>query len=895
MRTRFRNSLALLAVAVLTASSLLALSEPSSAALVSLNPIVTKDLSTPGSSALALAQDLMGSGVTSVSNASYSGANAQLGKIDIADPAVVSFNHGVILSSGNIADIVGPNKSESTTGDMSSWPGINPGASDSDLTALIAGSQTVNPNTYDAASLQFDFVPTGSKIYFTYVFGSDEYLEWVNQFNDVFGFWVTNSSGTSSNCALTADGLPVSIDSVNTTVDSAEYRDNSFSNPSANPINIEPDGLTVEMICQAAVTPNVTNHIKLAIADTSDQILDSQVILKAGSLSTTKPESCNNGIDDNANGAVDMIDGYCKTTTTPAPPGIVNPGPSGGAPSYDGSPFSGIENGPVWLDANSLGWTLAPDAISTSWQVYVNGDASQQCKVFNSNGQPQTHQSISVGGVFAVSYAVCPQDGNFTARIDGWDSEGNSADDKDVDFTIANAPPKIDYFSIGQTTQTAVGETLKVEAYVSDVPQDALTCTFNFGAGVPETVSPESNGLCSATHTYTAEGDFVFQMTASDNQKATAAALSVVTVGPNQGGPISQTISLNNLIPASAWYGDALDISASSSSGLPVSVKVSGGCTNTGKTLTVSAATGTCQVTLEQSGNDLYLPATAVELALNCQPRPITLSAVTGHKQFGKPDPKLNYTLTSGSLAFGEYLSGEPSRQIGEAVGHYPIGIGNLTAMNPNYSITFIDGDFEITNAPYKTSVASDHRCSLLLDSSVFCSGTNSEGQLGSGNFKSSVSPVKALGASSASGIATGLRTSCAILTVGSLRCWGSNAWGLLTAKVTASNIPIALPAFDGTSAPKRVTAISIGSSHACAVLADTSVMCWGQNKSGQLGKKPSSGTSQPTSVKVGGKLLKKAIGIYAGNTFSCARISGSKSPVCWGTNYKKALGSIKF
>ena len=38
-----------------------------------------------------------------------------------------------------------------------------------------------------------------------------------------------------------------------------------------NPINIESDGLSVEMICSAAVNVGVTNHMKLAIADTSDE------------------------------------------------------------------------------------------------------------------------------------------------------------------------------------------------------------------------------------------------------------------------------------------------------------------------------------------------------------------------------------------------------------------------------------------------------------------------------------------------------------------------------------------------------------------------------------------------------------------------------------------------
>jgi hypothetical protein len=53
------------------------------------------------------------------------------------------------------------------------------------------------------------------------------------------------------------------------------------------------DGLTVLLQCKANVTPNATNHIKLAIADTGDSAYDSNVLIKAGSLSTDlKAPSC---------------------------------------------------------------------------------------------------------------------------------------------------------------------------------------------------------------------------------------------------------------------------------------------------------------------------------------------------------------------------------------------------------------------------------------------------------------------------------------------------------------------------------------------------------------------------------------------------------------------------
>ena len=476
--------------------------------------IVTHDLNAVGTTATSLAQELAGAGVT-VSNVSYQGANAQLGTIDIVDPNVVSFNHGVIMSSGNIADVTGPNKSESTTTSLlygGTFAGNNPGASDADLTSLIANTQTVNPMTYDATSLSFDFVPNSNKIYFTYVFGSDEYLEWVNLFNDVFAFYV---NGT--NCATVPDGnggnLPVSIDSVNSNVNPTLYRDNSFINPPANPLNIETDGLTVEMVCQANVNPGVVNHMKLAIADTSDSILDSTVMIKAGSLSTTKPELCFNGLDDDANNQIDMSDSKCQATITPAPAGQSGVGnttpPAGVTPPpaadpatqtgtpipagqpvvpYNGAPaFTGNEGTPVLLDISTQGWKMSSDTLKTYWTVTGINGTTGSCTVYG--GADVASAASMIGGNPAPAYAVCPNEGEYVAHIWGLDIESKSSDDKDLDFFVHNAAPQTSvlYPTIESVSNYAVGDPVDVAISAVDPGvNDTLTCQLNWGDGTTE-------------------------------------------------------------------------------------------------------------------------------------------------------------------------------------------------------------------------------------------------------------------------------------------------------------------------------------------------------------------------------------------------------------------------
>jgi hypothetical protein len=484
---------------------------PAQAATLTIpNGIQTADLTNPGTTPASLAAELAGAGVT-ISNVQYTGANAQAGTIDVVDPKVVAFNHGVILSTGNIADVVGPNKSESITGDMG-------GSHDTDLDALIANSQTVNPITFDAASLEFDFVPTTNKVYFTYVFGSEEYLEWVNLYDDVFAFYVNGV-----NCATVpgTSNTAVSIDTINSTVNSNFYRDNSFINTPSNPINIESDGLSVEMVCSATVTANQTNHIKLAIADTSDQVLDSVVMIKSGSFSTVKPESCNNNIDDDADNKIDNADPQCQNSTTPAPVGQSGIGTAGDPPA-----FTGIANAPIKLDATLLGWEPTDNTISTSWDVHgINGNTAV-CQVV-----PAGKQFLKLDKSIANAAAVCPTGGEYVARIDGWDSEGSSDFDYDVDFFVQAAPPAVQITPLPEDLFPAPNQEVTVLAEVTDIGNgEDVTCKYSWGDGTKtETVSDQ--GLCSSTHSYATNQSTIISVIADAGSGVTAADAIAITIG----------------------------------------------------------------------------------------------------------------------------------------------------------------------------------------------------------------------------------------------------------------------------------------------------------------------------------------------------------------------------
>lgn len=217
----------------------------------------------------------------------YTGADSAAG-IFTGGTGIIGFEEGIILSTGKIEDVAGPNTAPGTT-TAHGTPG------DSDLNALIPQS------TLDAAVLEFDFTTDGETVYFRYVFSSEEYNEYVaSAYNDVFAFFVNGE-----NYALIEGDTPVSINNVNhgrpgVEPSNPEYFVNNdpFSQDywgnTVDPgdlLNTEMDGLTVVLTFEAPVNPGETNTMKLAIADAGDQVLDSNVFIEAGTLSIEPPGS----------------------------------------------------------------------------------------------------------------------------------------------------------------------------------------------------------------------------------------------------------------------------------------------------------------------------------------------------------------------------------------------------------------------------------------------------------------------------------------------------------------------------------------------------------------------------------------------------------------------------
>lgn len=223
-----------------------------------------------------LVQKMLGDGAQVV-DVRYTGVPVSAGSFTTEDSGILGFNEGIILSSGDIRNIDGPNES---TG-ISEYNGLS---GDQDLDLLIPGY-----STRDATILEFDFIPEANKLSFEYVFSSDEYNEYVgSNYNDVFGFFLNGQ-----NIALIPNTTtPVSINNVNN--GNSDYIEATnpeyYIDNTSGQLNTEMDGLTRVLTATAAVKPGQVNTIRLAIADAGDYSLDSNVCIKTASFTTVESD-----------------------------------------------------------------------------------------------------------------------------------------------------------------------------------------------------------------------------------------------------------------------------------------------------------------------------------------------------------------------------------------------------------------------------------------------------------------------------------------------------------------------------------------------------------------------------------------------------------------------------
>lgn len=256
-----------------------------------------------------LVQDvLVGNGINA-SNITFSGdAAQQIGYFDGSNTNL-GINSGVIIATGSIHMATGPNNATDAT-----LPPLGiQNTTDQDLEALAAGG-----TLFDAAVLEFDFIPVGNEVVLRYVFASEEYDENVcTDIADVFGVFVSGpgiagpySNGGDNYALIPSTSTAVSINTVNNGSIGANGGaggcggagdpglNNSQYFVSNTGDSLQYDGHTVVLEARITVECGESYHIRLGVGDIDNQagLWDSAIFLEASSFHSSGTAFFNNPV-----------------------------------------------------------------------------------------------------------------------------------------------------------------------------------------------------------------------------------------------------------------------------------------------------------------------------------------------------------------------------------------------------------------------------------------------------------------------------------------------------------------------------------------------------------------------------------------------------------------------
>ncbi|HXB40218.1 MAG TPA: choice-of-anchor L domain-containing protein [Bacteroidia bacterium] len=213
------------------------------------------------------------------------------------DKESLGMKKGLIMTTGGISSMCGRNTSTCMSNSRHDSPQLRTDVHEAPTTRSYELEKLLKngKKTFDACVLEMDIIPTADTLSFNYIFGSEEYDEFVGtDFNDVFAFFISGEgiTGEKNLAVIPGTDIPVSINTINNGASGTQGRNSSnpgyyISNVSGS-IAIEYDGLTKLMHIRQPVKPYQTYHIKLAIADVSDNSYDSGVLIEGKSFISYK-------------------------------------------------------------------------------------------------------------------------------------------------------------------------------------------------------------------------------------------------------------------------------------------------------------------------------------------------------------------------------------------------------------------------------------------------------------------------------------------------------------------------------------------------------------------------------------------------------------------------------
>jgi alpha-tubulin suppressor-like RCC1 family protein len=253
--------------------------------------------------------------------------------------------------------------------------------------------------------------------------------------------------------------------------------------------------------------------------------------------------------------------------------------------------------------------------------------------------------------------------------------------------------------------------------------------------------------------------------------------------------------------------------------------------------------------------------------------------------------------ITAGDQHTCALLEGDTVRCWGNAssgqlgYGNTNVGWGRTPAEN---------GDVAVGGAVAQVEAGDYHTCALLRNGRVRCWGANALGYgnpayIGDDELPSSAGDVSVGGL--VQRIATGVNSTCALLTSGALRCWGyvpsaQDPWAL----IGDDELPSSVPPVNVGGAVGSIDAGggAIGTlSLMCAQLTTGGVRCWGYSEGGALGYERAGldivgadDVAARGDIRVGQPVRQ----VTAGGDHTCALVDGG-AVRCWGGNTAGELG----
>jgi gliding motility-associated-like protein len=533
----------------------------------------------PNQTANQLVDRLVGTGVV-YSNPVLTCSSDASGKFDNGLTTSISMDSGIVLTTGT-----------SNTTYLFGSPldiGVNLSAAyfastdnffyttDVDLSAAATGT------TYDMCKLEFDFVPIGDTIEFNYRFGSEEYTTYsCSNFNDIFAFFISGPGyAVPTNVALIPGTFcPVSINTIN-------YKTNNpcgnVQAPCAPPFNslyvdnilsptISYDGLTVKLKAQAPVTPCSTYHMKFAIADVFDGILDSGVFLEAGSFvseaATVSAISSTNNLGGSTPFTIEGCQSSVVTIKRPNP----KPTPQLVALTYSGTATPGIDYtgfpATVTIPANdtvvSFTITALTDALAEGMEtidIQVFGSAcnttatdQRTIEIYDIPGFNVTDNfSICQGQSASLSAISNPSNSFLTFSWSGGTIPTSGSNVSVTPGTTTTYTVSASYPGCSNQDSlitVAVEPTPTISLSPQDItclnPAGSITATGTAGSAFTFTISPGGNILSGSPSTFTGLGGGTYSVTISS--VAGCSNTATATINTTAGLNWNNTTFVNNV------------------------------------------------------------------------------------------------------------------------------------------------------------------------------------------------------------------------------------------------------------------------------------------------------------------------------------------------------------